>query len=116
MSLGSGRGSSDSDGNERFCEPDAQPGFGGVLVRSSDCGADSGKAHGDTAPAGYGSEFRGALHGFTDVAKVIGGASVDGDGRAFRGVERGGGHKGRVGEWGGGCQVLCNTKSNRRKA
>src|SRR5690349_14149297 len=92
MGFGSGSCSSDRDGDERFCEPDGQPGFGGMLVGSGDCGSDSGKAHGDTAPTGYRGEFRGALHGFADIAQVIGGASVDGDGGAFGGVEWGGGH------------------------
>ena len=43
-------------------------------------GGQSGNAHGHAAPAGDGGKFGGALHGFADVAKMVGGASVNGDG------------------------------------
>ena len=66
-----------------------------MLVRGGDGRSDCSEAHGDTAPARNGGEFGGALHGFADIAKVVGGTSVDGDGRAFGGVERRGSHDGK---------------------
>lgn len=76
----SGRG--DGDGYERFDKPDDKPGAHGSLARSDSGSGESGDAHGDAAPTGNGGELDGALHGFADVAKMIGGASVDGDGLA----------------------------------
>ena len=59
-----------------------------MLVRGGDGRSDSSEAHGDTAPARNGGEFGGALHGFADIAEMIGSASVDKDGLALRRAER----------------------------
>ena len=61
----------------------------GVDCRAATKAADKrGDAHGHAAPSGHGGKFGGALHGFANVAEMIGSASVDGDGFAFGRAQR----------------------------
>src|SRR5207247_2125441 len=66
-------------------------------------------------PAGDGGEFAGALHGFADVAEMVGGAGVNGDRRALRGAERTcNTHGVDYARVGARCQVLCIAKNEAR--
>ena len=111
MGLVCRRGRGDGHGDEGFDEPGGEPGARSGLARGDGGCGQGRKTHGDAAPAGDGGEFAGALHGFADVAEMVGGAGVNGDRRALRGAERTGDTHGldyaRVGD---GCQVLCNIK------
>src|SRR5437763_1829802 len=70
-----------------------------MLMGGGDSRSDGREAHGYAPPAGDGGEFGGALHGFADVAKVVGGAGVDRDGSGFGGVKGRGSHdEERIGE------------------
>ena len=85
MRLG-GRGrSGNGHGDERFHQPNIQPALAASVCREAKIRRDqSGDAHGHAAPARHGGEFRGALHGFANVAKMVGGARVDGNRHAWK--------------------------------
>src|SRR4029077_5077410 len=76
------------DGDEGFNKPHRQPCARRSLSRRNEGRDDGRKAHGHTAPAGHGREFPRALHGLADVAQMVGGASVNGDGLAVGGAKR----------------------------
>src|SRR6267154_1568388 len=78
-------------GDEGFDQPDCQPSARRDLPGGRQCGHQRGDPHGHPAPTGHSGKFGSALHGFADVAEMIGGASVDGDGLAWRRVQRTGG-------------------------
>src|SRR5216684_2977686 len=84
--------------NEGFDKPNRQPGTRRVLSRGSDRRGDRRKAHGHPAPAGHGGELRGAFHGLANVAEMVGGTSIDGNGLAVGRAQRtGAGHKNNLG-------------------
>src|SRR6266849_696433 len=88
-------------GNEGFDKPDRQPGTRRVLSRRDDRCGDCRKAHGHAAPAGHGGELRGAFHGLANVAEMVGGTSIDGNGLAVGRAQRtGAGHKNNLGRGG----------------
>jgi hypothetical protein len=88
MRFGSCSGSGNGDGDESFGEPDGNPSARSSLAMSQPGTGNSGDAHGDPAPSWDGGELGGALHGFADVAKMVGGASVNGDGLVTRRAKR----------------------------
>src|SRR5260370_25371595 len=80
-----GRGN--GHGDEGFDQPDGEPSARHGLPRGRKRGHQGGNPHRHAAPAGHGGKFGGVLHRLADIAKVIGGASVDRDGLALRGAK-----------------------------
>src|SRR5262249_27205456 len=111
MSFGSGSCGSYGDSDECFHQPNTKPSTRRSLASRGKSGGDGSNAHGHATPARDGGKFAGTLHGFADVAEMVGGAGVDGNGFAFGRAEGADGSHGQEGSRKGrGCQVLCITK------
>src|SRR5256885_5070651 len=95
VSLGGGRGSGDGYGNERFNEPDGEPGAGRRLLLGGEGSGNGGEPHSNSAPTRDGGKLRSASHGFANVAEMVGGARVNGDGVGFGGAQGANGSHGR---------------------
>src|SRR5690242_16461400 len=83
-------------GDEGFGEPDGKPSARSDLSRSDESRDQRGDAHGHAAPARHSGKFRGPGHGFADIAKMVGGASINGDGLAAGRTKRPWGRRHRV--------------------
>ncbi len=79
MGFGGGGGRGDGHRDECLDEPNGKPALGRGLVGSGVGRDKRGQTHGYATPAGNRSEFAGALHGFADVAEMVGSTDVDGD-------------------------------------
>src|SRR5215472_9191361 len=109
--LGCRGGRGDGHRDECFQEPNDEPGTSTGLPRSDVRRGHRGDAHGHPAPARHRGKFRGARHGFADVAKMVGGAGIDGD-RLAAGRAHGTGsrHGPTLAALLYVCQVLCIAK------
>src|SRR5260370_6550562 len=89
------------DGKEGFDQPDGQPGARCSLAGSSKRRHQRGNPHSYATPTGQSGKFGRTLHRFPDVAEMIGGASVDGDGFAlWSAKKRTGGRPSKIGSQG----------------
>src|SRR5438270_13565117 len=95
MGFGSGGWRGDGDSDKGFEEPDGEPGTWRSLASGNESGGKRADAHSDAAPPRDGGKLCGAFHGFADVAEVIGGARVNGNGLRRRRAKGGGKRHGK---------------------
>src|SRR5271169_1150496 len=97
--------------NKGFGKPDRHPGTRSRLPRGKERCGKSGHPHGHAAPAWQGSKFRGGLHGFADIPKMVRGTGINGNGLVTDGPMRTGRSHGNKDTRGRKlCQVLYDIK------